>query len=99
MAAQSPDFDICSAMVRGDQTVRAVASEEAYRRRLDCSPHLPMIQAQQQNDAARAALSLQMMQATKPQPYQLPMPAPVQPARSVNCTSQRIGNQVTTNCY
>lgn len=96
VAPQQPDIAICRAMVVGNANLRQVAWEEQQRRGLDCNPHLPMIQAQQQNDAARAAIGLQMMQANRPQPvYMQPLPTPAQP---VYCNSQQIGNQIHTNC-
>jgi hypothetical protein len=84
LAPQQSDYTICSSMVAGNPNLRQVAAEEQQRRRLDCTPHLGMIAAQQQSNALQTATGLQLLQMAQPQPV---MPAPM-PPMSVICTSR-----------
>lgn len=83
-APQQSDFNVCRMMVMGQGPIQGVASEEASRRRLDCTPHLATIQAMQRQQAMETAAGLQMLQMAQPVP---PMVAP--PSPTVTCHSVR----------
>ncbi|MFP5340440.1 MAG: hypothetical protein ACLGIW_18445 [Gammaproteobacteria bacterium] len=94
-APSQPDFEVCRAAVLGDRQLSAIAAEEMQRRRLDCSPHMAMIQAQGQAQASRSAMALQLMQMNQPRPTQM---QPYIPPPMVNCNSYRYGNNTQTTC-
>lgn len=97
---QASNYELCQAIILGNPGPGGqwVVENERIKRSLDCAPYA---QAIVQQDAARrqqALQAMQILQASQPV-YQ---PIPVQPLPSpsrVNCTSQRIGNQVQTSCY
>ena len=98
LRAQAPmqsDFSICKTLVVGNALMQQLASEEQQRRRLDCAPHMPTIQTQIQNDANRAAMGLQMLQMSRPQP--LPMPTYQMP-QPISCSSRNVMGTVYTDC-
>jgi hypothetical protein len=93
LAPQQSDYTICSSMVTGHPAMRQVAAEEQQRRRLDCTPHLGMIAAQQNAANAQTVTGLQLLQMAQPQP--LPVPALITP--STTCiTRPSVGSTVTT---
>lgn len=92
LAPQQTDYTICESMVMGHPAMRQAAAEEQQRRRLDCSPHMGMIQARVQGNAAQTASGLQLLQMSRPQPV-MPLMAP-----PVSCVSRRVGGQVYTDC-
>lgn len=96
LAPQQTDFEICRASVLGNPTLSQVAWEERQRRQLNCSQYMAEIQTQQQAQAARAAIGLQMLQASRPQPYVAP-PLPA-PSPTVNCVSRPALGSVYTTC-
>lgn len=103
-APGASDYQICrtTMMAPAGDAWNVVAQEEQRRRSLDCAPYAQAVIAEEAARRQNALQAYQIMQAAQPayQPYQVqPLPAPPQPARQVNCTSQRIGNQVQTNCY
>lgn len=91
LRAQAPyqsDFEVCRMMVMGQGPIQGVASEEASRRRLDCSPHLATIQTMQRQQAMETASGLQLLQMAQPKP---PVFAP---PTSVTCRSMYRSNGV-----
>lgn len=92
-AGDQSDYNICHALVTGNPTLRQVASEEMQRRRLDCNPYMGTINAQAQQDRARAMMGLQLLQQAQPQPV------PVQPIpQPIRCTSRNVLGTVQTVC-
>lgn len=90
-----PDSGVCFLTTRS--AYRAWALAEAQRRNLDCAPHMQAIERDNQARAAAAWRAVgemgQEMQRQQQERRDIPLPP-----RSINCTSNRTGETVFTNC-
>lgn len=93
-AAQMPTATLCWGVSNFQPVNAVVAKTELESRGVDCRDHAAAVQAIDQRRAAALGI---LLQQPAPQPYQV-QPYQIQPRPTVNCTSQRIGNTVQTNC-
>jgi hypothetical protein len=84
---QVAELELCEYQLRGGNNAM-VAQREAQRRGLDCRPYFPAITARQQAQNAATANFLNSIN---------------QPQRAApqmrNCTTQRLGNYLHTDCW
>lgn len=87
--AQRSNYDVCRFTMGGPHS--QVAHHEAQRRGLDCAPYYPAINARMANENAAVGNFLRQIN---------PPMQPIQPPRSMNCTSRRTSdNTVMTDCW
>jgi hypothetical protein len=88
-AHEASNWDICRYTMGGPNA--AVAQQEAQRRGLDCTPYYPAINAKLANENAAVGNFIRQIN---------PPMQPIQPPRSMNCTSRRTANNtVMTDCW
>lgn len=87
------DYQLCQVAVLGhsDPRVVTIVGWEIRVRSLNCATYAQAIV--QQDAANKQAAAAYLANMPRPQPIQMPMPAP-----PVHCSSYRYGNQVQTTC-
>lgn len=86
-------FQLCEALILGRVSPPDHFLNEVSRRGDNCNRYMPMIQARQQQRQAESDALFRASQQLLQQSQQ-PMPN-----RIVNCSSNRIGNTVQTQCF
>lgn len=86
VAQQMNAMELCTGTLYFRPENAATAQAEARRRGLDCAPLYPGIQAQTQSRQAAAEAMFSRPTYTPPQ------------SNTMNCTTQRIGTLLQTNC-
>jgi hypothetical protein len=97
----APTVQLCEAVYYAQPAVGQRARLEAERRGINCTDYMAaVVQLRQEREAqrAQAAQILLNRPAYQYQPYQVPMPAPIQAPRQTICTTQRFGDQLQTVC-
>lgn len=89
-AMSAPEWEVCYVAISGNGP-RQAANQAIQARGINCSQHMPMIQARMAQDANNAALGASLIRAGQPRPA----PAPVYP---VNCRTVWVGGGYNTVC-